>query len=109
MSDERRRASRQDMRWEALILDPKGSVVSRCVMVNVSASGAKLVLPKPSDVPDSFELVLSKNGGVRRRCEVTWRAEKSIGVQFQLFRAAATEEDEVSFISDMLARISPQE
>ena len=103
MSAERRRAARQDMRWEALILNSDGSVVDRCVMVNISDTGARLILPSVENVPDCFELVLSRKGEVRRRCEVTWRREKSIGVRF--VRAEPVEE-EVSHISDTLARFS---
>jgi hypothetical protein len=104
MSSERRRALRQDMRWEALMLDPEGSVIDRCMMVNVSATGAKLILPASSAVPDCFVLVLSRKGEVRRQCEVTWREEKSIGVRFVL--SVAEEDKEVSHISDTLSRIS---
>jgi hypothetical protein len=94
------------MRWEGLIVDSEGSIVNRCMMVNVSASGARLILPAATEVPDCFVLVLSKNGEVRRQCEVTWRREKSVGVRFVL--PASTEEQEISHISDTLARISPK-
>ena len=104
MSNERRRAQRQDMRWEGLIVGSEGSIVARCMMVNVSASGARLILPAGTEVPDFFVLVLSKKGEVRRQCEVTWRREKSVGVRFVVL--ASTEEEEVSHISDTLARIS---
>ena len=107
MSNERRRAQRQDMRWEALIVGNEGSIVARCMMINVSASGAKLILPASTEVPDFFVLVLSKNGEVRRQCEVTWRREKSVGVRFVLH--ASTEDEEVSHISDTLARISARD
>jgi hypothetical protein len=92
------------MRWEGLLLNPAGSVIGRCLMVNVSATGAKLIMPDPSEVPDSFVLVLSKKGEVRRQCEVTWRSQKSIGVRF--IAIPAVEVDETSYIEDALARIS---
>jgi hypothetical protein len=92
------------MRWEALILQFDGSVVGRCLLVNVSDSGARLIMSSVEDVPDCFELVLSKKGEVRRQCEVTWRREKSIGVRF--IRPGAVAAEEVSHISDTLARFS---
>jgi PilZ domain-containing protein len=104
MSNDRRRALRQDMRWEALVIDLEGLIVGPCILVNVSATGAKLILPEPKVVPDCFVLVLSKKGEVRRQCEVTWRSEKSIGVRFVL--SVSPEDKESSFVSDMLARIS---
>lgn len=102
MSNERRRAARQDMQWRGLIVDAAGAILGRCLMVNVSATGAKLLLAAAEDVPDSFVLILAKNGEVKRQCEVTWRAEKSIGVQF--IRPAG--HDELSHLDDALARIS---
>ena len=104
MPNDRRRKQRQAMRLEALILDLGGSIVARCMVVNISATGAKLILPASTEVPDCFVLVLSKQGGVRRQCEVTWRSEASIGVRF--VSPVAVEDREVSFISDMLTRIS---
>ena len=92
------------MHWEGLMIDPDGSIINRCMMVNVSATGAKLLLPVSADVPDSFVLILSKKGEVRRQCEVTWRAEKSIGVRF--IAPLSAEDDDISYVSDALARIS---
>jgi hypothetical protein len=51
-------------------------------MTNVTASGAKLVIDAGINVPDSFVLTLARNAGVRRKCEVVWRAATSIGVCF---------------------------
>jgi hypothetical protein len=104
MSDERRRAVRQDMRWKGLIIDSAGAIVSQCMMVNVSATGAKLVFLDATEVPDRFVLLLAKNGGVRRHCEVTWRAKKTLGVQF--VKPATVQDEEYSHIDDALARIS---
>ena len=104
MSNERRRALRQSMRLEAMIFDLEGSMVGPCMMMNISVSGAKLILQEPAEVPDCFVLVLSRKGGVRRQCEVTWRSEASIGVRF--VSPGAAEDQEVSFVSDTLTRIS---
>jgi hypothetical protein len=82
MANERRRSLRQAMRLEAMIFDLEGSMVGPCMMMNISVSGAKLILQAPAEVPDCFLLVLSKKGGVRRYCEVTWRSDAGIGVRF---------------------------
>lgn len=50
--------------------------------VNISATGAKLIVQSPQDVPQKFDLVLSKNGGVRRHCKVMWTSGNEMGVQF---------------------------
>jgi hypothetical protein len=106
MSSERRKTPRQDMRWKALIVGVGGSIVGECMMVNVSATGAKLLLPPSGDVPDSFALILAKNGEVRRTCEVTWRSDQSVGVRFVRSSPA---EHEASHLEDALARISGQD
>jgi len=51
-------------------------------MTDVSASGAKLIIEAGINVPDCFVLTLARNAGVRRNCDVVWRAAKSIGVCF---------------------------
>ena len=105
MGSERRRATRQDMRWKGLMLDTSGTILGRCMMVNVSATGAKLIVPEPTELPDNLVLILAKNGEVRRLCEVTWRREKSIGVRFS--RPASVEEEELSYVDEALARMAP--
>lgn len=103
MSADKRRAPRQDMRWEGLILGPAASIVGRCMIVNVAATGAKLILKDSTEVPDIFVLLLSKKGDVRRQCEVMWRAGNSIGVQF--IQSPMGGDEPVSFRDDALARI----
>ena len=51
-------------------------------MMDVSASGAKLMMDAGINVPDSFVLALARNAAVRRNCEVVWRAATSLGVCF---------------------------
>lgn len=106
MSGERRKTGRQDMHWKALIVGVGGSIVGECMMVNVSDTGAKLLLPPSVEVPDGFALILAKNGGVRRTCEVTWRSDNSVGVRFVRSLPA---EHEVSHLDDALARISAKD
>jgi hypothetical protein len=79
---EKRRARRQEVRWKGLIHDDHGSIIAQCIMTDVSASGAKLSIEPGINVPDCFVLTLARNGGVRRNCDVVWRASKSIGVCF---------------------------
>ena len=81
MSKDRRTALRRGVTWTALMIDSAGRPVGECTIVDVSISGAKLV-PSSAEPPAEFVLVLSKNGGVRRRCLVTWRRADSVGVRF---------------------------
>ena len=70
-ADDKRGAPRKNIRLQGLILDTDGAIVTRCLMVNVSASGAKIAVKKPSALPNTFNLGLSKNG-VRRQCGGLW-------------------------------------
>ena len=79
---EKRRSRRQNVHCTGVIYDDQGSIVAQCVMTDVSASGAKLLLEPGLNVPDWFVLALSRNAGVRRNCQVVWRRAESIGVCF---------------------------
>ena len=53
-----------------------------CQVMDISANGAKIIPATPSQVPDRFELALTKGDDAHRVCEVVWRRGKTIGVQF---------------------------
>jgi len=79
---EKRRSPRRGVCWNGLILDDQGRIIAQCFMMDVSATGAKLVMDPDINVPDLFVLTLARNAAVRRNCEVVWRAATSIGVCF---------------------------
>jgi hypothetical protein len=72
MSIENRKAIRRTIRHPALILNPDGSIFLPCTMIDVSATGAKIVLQEPAEVPDEFIVLLSKHASVRRKCKTSW-------------------------------------
>jgi len=53
MPVDRRKTPRQEMQWKALIVGVDGSIVAECMTMNVSANGARLLLPPSVAVPDS--------------------------------------------------------
>ncbi len=65
-----------------------------------------LILPQPAELPEAFLLVLSRNGDVRRQCELSWIQEKRVGIRF--LRPQAAEDEPVSHMSDALTRFSGQ-
>ena len=103
MAADKRGAPRKYIRMEGLIVDMDGTAICRCVLVDISKSGAKLAVKNTADVPDVFNLMLSKKGGVRRICEVAWREDRAMGVRFVLTPGFETEV--VSYMNDALARI----
>ena len=82
MVSEKRTEPRQDIHWDSMIVKIDGSIVEGCTMVDVSSSGARLIVKTPGEVPDQFDLLLFRNGSVRRRCKVVRRTEGDVGVQF---------------------------
>ena len=82
MASKKKRDQRREVRIDAIIVNTAGALVGRCVMINVSASGARLTRLEPPDAPDKFDVVLTRDGTVRRHCEVAWRFEGDVGVRF---------------------------
>lgn len=106
MRADKRNARRQGICWDGLIVDLAGSIVGYCRMMDVSAAGAKLTVETPTDAPDNFVLLLSKNGEVRRQCTIAWRSKESVWVRFVGSRSSA--HVVISHLSDALARIAPK-
>jgi hypothetical protein len=56
-----------------------------CLVLNMSAGGAGLVVESDVPVPFVFDLVID-GGPDRRRCLVVWRIERRLGVSFDFNR-----------------------
>ena len=82
MDLEQRDSIRRTVRQGARIASTEGSVLGTCMMVDVSATGARLLLEKPDALPKQFFLLLSHNGDLRRRCSVAWQTGTTAGIQF---------------------------
>jgi hypothetical protein len=55
----------------------------RCLILNISGSGAKLALKRQSDLPAEFFLSISRQGQTTDYCARTiWRRGNMIGVAF---------------------------
>lgn len=86
MRGEHRRASRVrfEHRHQANLMGVDGTWRRTCLLLDVSASGAKLEIEGSSDVLQSkeFFLVLSSTGLAFRRCEMIWVEGSQVGVKF---------------------------
>lgn len=51
-----------------------------CGMTDVSTIGARLTVHDPQTVPQQFLIILNDN--LTRWCEVKWRSDNAVGVQF---------------------------
>jgi len=82
MGIERRKAKRQTIHYSALVVTTDGKLKRECVIEDISATGAKISIERPVDVPEEFVLFLSERGS-KRFCRVTWRTEGQVGVTFR--------------------------
>lgn len=72
------------MRRAALVSFARVGEPVRCVIWDMSDSGARLAIACPTaDVPHKFQLVLTSDGSVRRDCEVVWTNTQFVGVKFR--------------------------
>ena len=61
-----------------IFVEPKAPVI-KCILVDYSAGGACLQLPKFVALPERFEVIY---GTTRKRCRVVWKRGLRIGVTF---------------------------
>lgn len=80
--DEHRRATRRRALKGAQIIFNEGSSVIDCVVRDLSETGAKLKIPSPIGVPDTFTLSV-QGDNTRRKCRVAWRRATELGVAFE--------------------------
>ena len=51
-----------------------------CSLVDVSETGAKLIVRDPASLPDEFLLRLQPD--LRKWCRVVWRGTEQVGIEF---------------------------
>lgn len=59
-----------------------GFAARPCNVLDLSASGAKLVVEDPTSVSNRVKLAFSRDARTGRSCEVVWRRGKTLGVRF---------------------------
>lgn len=79
---ELRKKPRRQFHYNARILVDKKTPPIACSISDISESGARLSLENDNTVPETFMLLLTANGGARRRCRVVWRDGLTVGVEF---------------------------
>lgn len=89
MSKEMRKKPRRPMCYNAWIGVDRDTPLRGCVVADISETGARLKLKNPSDLPNSFTLLLNGRTGLHRLCHAVWRNENHIGVHFATSAAQA--------------------
>ena len=57
-----------------------------CTLVDISSSGARLIVDDATEVPNRFTIVMTEQGVPRRLCRLIWRGENDVGVTFETDR-----------------------
>jgi hypothetical protein len=79
---ELRKKPRRQFHYNARILIDKKVPSIPCSISDISESGARLAIERDEDLPETFMLLLTANGGARRQCRVVWRTGVTLGVEF---------------------------
>jgi hypothetical protein len=82
MSSDKRRSPRKKINTVAFLYTVDGWPLGECRIKDISTGGARLAHALSDEIPAEFFLSFSRDGKVRRRCEVRWSKEKEVGVRF---------------------------
>jgi hypothetical protein len=77
----RRRSARRAANQAAWI-ERVSTILERCVVINVSDSGARLTIRDVYDLPESFALHMTRTSNAGRLCRIVWRRDHDVGVEF---------------------------
>jgi hypothetical protein len=78
-ADERRREPRTPVYIVALM--NAAGVEHKCIVLDISASGARIAVARPKGLPDDVLVCIR---GRIHKCRVIWRSDGEIGVEFVL-------------------------
>lgn len=70
------------MRRDAVLWLGKHTRPIHCIIWDMSESGGRVAVPHPQKVPQRFILLLTKDGSVRRNCELVWTDTHFVGFKF---------------------------
>lgn len=82
MDEDHRRAPRRRTLKGATIVFGEGNFTVKCLVKNLSDTGALLEMENTNEVPNTFRLAFEDRSG-SKACTVAWRAEKRLGVRFE--------------------------
>jgi hypothetical protein len=78
----KKRDVRKSLRQPGWITLDGGFAARRCVVHNMSSTGAKITIDDPNMLPAKLRLAFTRDARTGRPCEVVWRRGKSVGVKF---------------------------
>ena len=81
-STERRKHPREDVDHPCWLRTDNSSHLTPARISNFSKGGARISYVAHIQIPDKFDLLMTEDGKVGRRCRVAWRSDKEFGVEF---------------------------
>ena len=82
LATKKKREMRKSVRQPGWITLDGGFAARRCVVQNLSSTGAKITIDDPNMLPAKLRLAFTRDARTGRPCEVVWRRGKSVGVKF---------------------------
>ena len=82
LATKKKRQVRKSLRQPGWITLDGGFAARRCVVHNMSSTGAKITIDDPNMLPAKLRLAFTRDARTGRPCEVVWRRGKSVGVKF---------------------------
>jgi hypothetical protein len=82
MAVTKKRDVRRSVQQSGWITLDGGFAARPCNVLDLSNSGAKLVVDDVVSIPNKMKLAFSRDARSGRTCEVVWRRGKTLGVRF---------------------------
>ncbi|WJR75065.1 PilZ domain-containing protein [Bradyrhizobium sp. NP1] len=82
MSAIKKRSPRKSFGQPGWITLDGGFAVRRCVVDNISPSGAQVTVEDAAMLPATLRLALARDARTGHLCQVMWRRGKTVGVKF---------------------------
>ena len=82
MAVTKKRDVRRSVQQAGWITLDGGFAARMCNVLDLSASGAKLVVDDPASIGNRIRLAFARDARTGRSCEVVWRRGKTLGVRF---------------------------
>jgi hypothetical protein len=82
MAVTRKRDVRKSVQQSGWITLDGGFAARPCLVQDMSATGAKIMIEKAGVLPDLLRLAFTRDARSGRNCVVVWRRGKSLGVKF---------------------------
>ena len=82
MPAEQRKWRRKPIGADGFLYAVDGQQIGPCEVRDVSEGGAMLVFSGGGELPAQFVLTFSRNGQVRRHCDLVWRTANHFGIRF---------------------------